>query len=144
MATYLLTWNPDEWPWQTLPQELAAFHAGTTITRKWICRNRAAGLGDRVFLLRQGVEPRGIFAAGHGASAVFDDAHHDPAKAARGERAPYIEVTLDALFGEPIVERARLLEPDLCAGNWRTRRSGILLPQDVAARLEIVWAEVVA
>lgn len=144
MATYLLTWNPDEWPWETLQEELAAFRAGAPVTRKWVCRNKAAGLGDRVFLMRQGVEPRGIFGAGRGASAVFDDAHFDTAKAAKGEEAPYIDVTLDAFFVEPIIERARLLQPDLRAGNWSTRRSGILLPEEVAARLELVWAEVVA
>ena len=35
MATYLLTWNPQKWNWETLPEELEQVRSGQLLPRKW-------------------------------------------------------------------------------------------------------------
>jgi len=145
MSTYLLTWNPDVWPWENFADELRRFRSGEEVeTCRWRCGNKGVQFGDRVFLMRQGKEPRGIMASGHATSPVYEAPHYDPEKAAKGKTAPFVDFTFDRLLdpeSEAILPRARLLEPDLVGGDWRTRQSGILLPDVVAQRLEPVWEE---
>src|SRR5438309_1786711 len=65
MRTFMLTWNP----LQERPDDLAEFVArierGKPVKDDWSTGNRKdLPIGSRVFLLRQGKEPRGIVASG--------------------------------------------------------------------------------
>ena len=65
MTTYLLTWNPSKWPWPELDDCIREIRATGHYRERWSCgRNRKIVEGDRVFLLRQGLEPRGIVGSG--------------------------------------------------------------------------------
>ncbi len=58
MNTYLLTWNPNIWPWDELEEELAAMRKQGFLNSTWSCGvTKQIKIGDRVFLLRQGKEP---------------------------------------------------------------------------------------
>ncbi|GIG30215.1 hypothetical protein [Cellulomonas marina] len=67
MRTFLLTYNPRRW--QVPADEWDALRSGTgrgeTVPGDWSTgQRRDVDPGDRLFLLRQGSEPRGIVAAG--------------------------------------------------------------------------------
>ncbi|GAC1475232.1 MAG: hypothetical protein NVSMB9_27250 [Isosphaeraceae bacterium] len=64
--TYLLTWNPKRHAWANLEAEVRATTEGRLVYRhRWSSGStKRIRRGDRLFLLRQGVEPRGIMAAG--------------------------------------------------------------------------------
>lgn len=89
MPTYLLTWNPDKWHWVDLQKCVDKVKREGSFTTTWSCGlSKGIVKGDRVFILRQGVEPRGIFGAGHAVSGVFEDPHWDEEKAAQGKTRP--------------------------------------------------------
>ena len=100
--------------------------------------------GDRLFLLRQGLEPRGIVGSGWAISDVFDDWHWEEAKRAAGQRAWCLEMDFDVLLDadrEPILPRARLNEGILGQMYWDSQSSGVLIPEAVAKQLEREWKQ---
>jgi len=65
VQTFLLTWNPDKWPWSTFNRNYDRARKQGFLDYDWSSgRSQRLRRGDRVFLLRQGVEPRGILASG--------------------------------------------------------------------------------
>jgi 5-methylcytosine-specific restriction protein A len=143
MSTYLLTWNPAKWPWDDLDECIQAVRQSGVYSDRWSCgHSRKIVEGDRVFLIRQGQEPRGIVGSGWVASPVFDDQHWDEAKQTVGKRAWYILVDFDVLLDadrEPILPRAQLNVGVLGSMHWDTQTSGIVIPNKVASRLEVEW-----
>jgi 5-methylcytosine-specific restriction protein A len=146
MKTYLLTWNPAKWPWADLAECIHQVKTVGHYREHWSCgRNRKIVEGDRLFLLRQGLEPRGVVGSGWAVSDVFDDWHWDEAKRAGGQRAWCIEMDFDALLDadrEPILPRARLNEGVLAQMYWDSHSSGVLIPQPVAEQLEHEWKRI--
>ncbi len=146
MTTYLLTWNPAKWPWDDLAECIRELKATGHYLERWSCgRNRKIVEGDRLYLLRQGLEPRGIVGSGWAASDVFDDWHWDEAKRAAGQRTWCVDVDFDVLLDaerEPILTRAQLREGVLGRMHWDSQSSGILIPDEVAKQLEVEWARI--
>jgi len=124
--TYLLTWNPTQWA-GPLGRE-----------QEWSCgRNRRIKEGDRLFLIRQGSEPRGIVAAGWATSDAYEDA--DDVLCVR----LWVESFLDAEC-EEIFPRAHLLQLNEGLAEpmkWGVQISGTRIPAAVAERLEVAWRE---
>ena len=147
MKTYLLTWNPAKWPWADLADCIRQITTSGHYQERWSCgRNRRIVEGDRVFLLRQGLEPRGIVGSGRAISDVFDDWHWDEIKRAAGQRVWCIDVEFDTLLDaehEPILLRAQLSEGMLGQMHWDPQSSGTTIPEDVAKQLEIEWATLI-
>jgi 5-methylcytosine-specific restriction protein A len=143
MSTYLLTWNPAKWPWDDLDDCIQDIQKNGIHSDRWSCgRSRKIVEGDRVFLIRQGKEPRGIVGSGWVASPVFDDQHWDDAKRAAGQRAWNILVDFDVLLDadrEPVLPRAQLNVGVLGSMHWDTQTSGIVIPDKVAKKLEVEW-----
>jgi len=77
MAAILETWNPNKWPWDDIDEMVAETASGNAVRSRWSVSNRRHGIaiGDRFFLLKQEVEPRGIVASGTISSLPFEDAH---------------------------------------------------------------------
>ena len=85
MATYLLTWNPRRFDWESLDRDLKAFRDTGVWSDRWSCGNRKnISPDDRVFLIKQGPQlPRGIFASGYVIGGVKEGPHFtDPKKSA--------------------------------------------------------------
>ncbi len=146
MTTYLLTWNPARWPWADLAECIEEVRRTGHYRERWSCgRNRKIVEGDRLFLLRQGLEPRGIVGSGWAVSDVFDDWHWDEVKRAAGQRVWCVDVDFDVLLDaerEPILTRAQLRAGILGQMHWDSQSSGILIPDEVAKRLEMEWAQI--
>lgn len=80
LATYLLAWNPRRWDWEAIDDHVQELERKGATVRRWSCANsRRIREGDRLFLIRQGEEPRGIFASGVADSNWYEDLHWDEA-----------------------------------------------------------------
>jgi 5-methylcytosine-specific restriction enzyme A len=143
MRTYLLTWNPRKCEWATLREQIVEVAGTGGSADRWSCgSNRGIGPGDRVFLLRQGEEPRGIVASGRVTGAVYRDVHWGD----EGRATNYIDLEWDELFDparDAILPREDLDHGILSRMHWNARQSGTLIPEDVAAVLEGEWERVV-
>ncbi len=140
MQTYLLTWNPKKWPWKRLDADYACASTQGFLDERWSCgRSKRIRAGDRVFLLRQGQEPRGIVASGFVTSDTPFESDHfsDP-----GRSALYVDTRFDVLLHpdrEPILPRTSLDSVALATVHWDTQLSGIIIAPDAAAELEERW-----
>jgi len=140
MRTWLVTWNPKQWPWKTFDRDCDAARKKGYLEEGWNVCSKAVAPGDRLFLHRQGVEPRGIFASGYATSDPYRAKHFsDPMKTALYVDARWYPVLHPGR--EPILSRSRLLESDLRAVHWDTHKSGIRIDPAIAVALERVWAD---
>ena len=146
VAMYLLCWNPKTWPWINLEDQVATTACGRPVDDFWSCGNtKRIRVGDRLFLLKQGVEPRGIMAAGWATSPSDDRPHWDDERRNRGERALQVDVRFDRILNpecDDIVPIDKLQEGPLASANWSTPASGIQIRRG-AEDLERLWAELV-
>jgi len=146
-ATLVVTWNPDKWnpsSWATkvYPKDVETIAAGGLVRTQWATGARNSGVepGDRVFFLRQGLQPRGVIGSGTATSRIFPDAHWD-AERADGD-ANYVMIEWDTLvLPEDCLPQAVLVEQINAGGTWSPQGSGWVLPSGVAADLEILWAQ---
>jgi 5-methylcytosine-specific restriction protein A len=146
VATYLLTWNPEKFIWDNIQDCVDALYNTGLFADRWSCGNtKRITSGDRVFFMRQRIEPRGIFASGEVISASFKDEHWDPIRASKGDLALFVMVNFDTLLNpnnESILDRNLLLSYKVTSGfNWDTQSSGVSIPDQVAAVLEIMWSK---
>jgi 5-methylcytosine-specific restriction protein A len=144
MATYLLTWNPKKWDWKNLKQNVARVkRTGSLREGDWSVGNtKSINVGDRVFNMRLGVEPRGIFGSGRATSTYFTAPHWS---GERGKKARYITMDWDTLL-DPEVDRILpidFLKSALDGMHWESQRSGISIPDDIAEQLEKHWGRLV-
>jgi hypothetical protein len=145
VTTYLLTWNPEQWPWKRLQKDILeaekyGFHADS-----WSCGvTRKIVQGDRVFLIKLGKEPpRGIMASGLVTSEdVYPGPHWNPAARKEGKSALYIDVDFDTILDpyKKIFPRERLNSSIYSRMNWEPQASGRTISDDVAEQLERDWA----
>src|SRR5215207_2249087 len=142
MSTYLLTWNPNRGTRTDLALMAHRVREEGSALVRWSCGNtRRIEAGDRVFLLRQGAEPRGIVASGTVIEPPYEEVHwnEDASKPAL-----YVDVKLDALLDPDlgdILPRELLEESPLSEMHWNARSSGTTIPAHVASALEEVWGQ---
>ena len=143
MTAYLLTWNPRRWEWPDLADLARRIRAGEALKTEWGCGNtRRIRAGDRAFFLRQGVEPRGIFASGFFSGPPTAGEHWEEDKRRRGIPLLRVQIRLDVLLDpllDPILPRFLLNAPRFGGMHWNTQVSGITIPNPVAAELEAAW-----
>lgn len=144
MSTYLLTWNPEKWQWDTLAENAAATRRGEKVAMTWSSGvTRSIRPGDRVFIVRLGSDPRGIVGSGLARSAVSETEHWNDERAAAGERSLTFDVELDALLNPEtdVVLGQKILESRLPEVRWAPQASGMGLPDDIVPTLEALWKE---
>lgn len=141
--TYLLTWNPTRWDWESLAADALQSRLGDMVEMRWSCGNtKRIVVDDRVFLIRLRSEPRGIVAAGWARSAPVLDAHWEGARAEEGEQALYVDTDFECILDVvnelplPLDELQRAL-PEF---HWTPQASGHQIPSDIASQLEATWA----
>jgi 5-methylcytosine-specific restriction protein A len=140
--TFLLTWNPKRWPWRTLETDIAAVAVGAEpVTASWSTGNtRSITVGDRLFLLKLGEEPKGLMGSGYARSAAREAPHWDEARQAAGESAWRVDLRFDRLLRPDAVLPVELLrEGPLNAVHWSPPASGFEVPPDLAPVLEALW-----
>jgi 5-methylcytosine-specific restriction protein A len=143
MATYLLTWNPKNWHWADYSQRAAAVGKGRMRQTRWSTgRISLAKRGDRFFLLRQGLEPRGIVGSGEITSEVSEDRHWS----IPGARSNYISIRFDRLI-DVEAEPDRLMSTDLLRQkvpslNTNVQGSGTPIADGLATKIERLWNQI--
>ncbi len=146
-VTWLLTWNPNNWQWENLASDRAATHDGKTVTIRWNSSNRKAAVGDKAYLARTGVAPKGIIAIGNIVTAPYEGPHWDEEKAEAGETCWYVDVAFsriqDPLANDPYLTKEDLGKITIDQQDWSPQASGIEIKQRSAGILEKLWEKVV-
>ena len=146
MNAYLLTWNPKTWPWANLEEAVRITAGGRSFFDDWSCGNtKRIQAGDRLFLMRQGVEPKGIMAAGWATSMSREGPHWDKDRRNSGETALLVDVRFDRVLNpesDEILTLDQFREGPLSTVNWDTPASGIEIKDGIEI-LERLWAELV-
>ncbi|MDW8395005.1 MAG: HNH endonuclease [Anaerolineae bacterium] len=148
MATYLLTWNPTRYghDWQSIEDCIQEIEKHGYYKDDWSCGvTKRIVPGDRVFLLKQGAEPRGIIASGWATSKVRQKPHWDLRARAEGRKALYVDVEFDVILNpaKRIFPRSRLDHGIYARMHWDVQASGRMIPDEIAEQLERDWAEFV-
>ncbi len=138
---YLLTWNPSKWPWSSLSQDLQTIDREGHFDEEWSCGvSKNIPIGARVFLMRLGVDPKGLVASGHVTTEPFQKKHWDPELAAQGKEANYVDVRFDYLADEPVIPISVLEQGPIADMDWTPQNSGITIKPYLEAWLESLWA----
>ena len=142
MNTFLLTWNPAKWPWDELADCIAKVQAGEEVADKWTTVRKEAMQGDRIFLLKQGKEPRGIMGSGKVTGPTATGLHYDTNKAAQGVQRRYLPFVFETLVAPHELLPIEILQK-ITGGpnNFEPQSSGCLLTEDVARQVEKLWSE---
>lgn len=141
MATYLVTWNPKLWFWDLDADRASIAKRGYLDDRWSVGHTKRIVPGDRLFLLRQGVEPRGIMASGYATTRSYMDEHWD---GKIGHFTLYVGMRFDAILDpdiNPILGLDLLRHGDLGNVNWKTQTSGIFIRPEAALQLEGMWSQ---
>lgn len=141
MACYLLTWNPERWDWETLDEERRAVSLGRPVPRRWSAgKTKRIKTGDRLFLLKQGVEPRGLMASGFATADVKEDSHWDSERRAHGETSLFTMVEFDRIVDpDSVLPLEQLTTGPLAQMHWHPAASGIEVPAELCPELERLW-----
>lgn len=141
MTAFLLIWSPKKWPWPELPDIAKRVATGVAVSDVWGCGFARSILpGDRVFLHRVALEPKGIFGSGYVTRAPYEVP--DPATK-RGYRL-CIDFVYDWLVDAheaPVIPREMLRTFPFSVQTWDAQSSGTVIKPIAEGALEKRWAE---
>lgn len=130
---FLLTWNPEQFTLDQYRDLLRlAEEGGKEIT--WSTGPRKEiPVGSRLFLMRLGVEPKGIVGIASSTSSVKDLPHWDPERREQGVKAHYVPLRFSRVQEQPFLPLAVLQErwPEI---EWTPQSSGVELHNPAAIR----------
>lgn len=140
MNTYLFVWNPKRWIWDTLEDDIEQLNQIGKIRHRWSSGNtKSIQIGDRIFLVKLGTEPKGIIGEGIAMTTPFFEKHWT----GENRQALYIDIDLEVLLNpdkEPILTLDILKTGDLAKQySWTPQASGITIRPDIVDELEAVW-----
>lgn len=138
---YLFGWNPIKFRWEDMDDDIEKLHTTGELIDNWsVASHKTIQPGDRAYLVRLGVEPKGIFGSGYIAS--------EPYLASRKGRIYHrINISIDVLLNplkEPILTFDILKTGNLAEQTWAPQASGISIRQHLVDELEGVWLDFLA
>ena len=149
MESWLLTWNPNYYDWNAPEDETEAISVlqghlvhDEPACMTWSCGpNKRIQKGDRLFIMRLGVEPKGLVASGYATSNVYEMPHWDPVKAAAGEWKRYVDICFDKVINSKTekILPLQMLRVISSSTRWTPICSGMHIQNSVAQALEEVW-----
>jgi hypothetical protein len=133
---FLFGWNPQKWPWADLEDDIKKLGAEGGLKEDWsAASHKAIQVGDQAYIVRLGVEPKGIFASGTITS--------EPYRAFRKGRHHFrVDITLDVLLNpekEQILTLDILKTGNLASQTWTPQASGISIKPQLVDELEGLW-----
>lgn len=141
MNTFLFTLNPKKWYWEDIDQTIALIKQTGHKSMSWsVASHKKLQPGDRAFLMRLGVEPKGIMGAGFVSSMPFLAPHWSGENKLRYKVMIDFEVLLNS-DKEPLLPLELLNQGGLENYNWTPRSSGIEIPRRYLNELEALWAD---
>lgn len=143
MNTYLLTWNPDNFAWKQLAKMASALAVGEQVFDDWNCANHHVQLDDRLFLLKQGAEPRGLMGMAYATGEVRLGRHYNPVEAKLGKKLHYVPLRFEQLLNPQtaVLLHTTILQKQLPDGpaNFTPLGSGVFVAEPIAIGLKELW-----
>ncbi len=144
MNTFLLLWNPTQYPWNELEDNVRQVKETGRLELKWSCgRTNKIQTGDRVFLLRLCVEPRGIMGSG----IVVEEPSLGEHFTDSTKEVLYVKFKVDVLLNpnnQAILTLEQLNQGTLADQHWTPQGSGISVKPELVEELETVWRDFTA
>jgi len=148
MKTFLFTWSHTShgWPYEELKKLVQRFALDGDTLEEWNCKSyRQVKTGDRVFLMKQGDDSRGLFGSGR----IVRDPYPDLRKTYKNGSHPYdVDISFDFLSDpvqcDVLISLSKLNSISKERGLWHSQFSGKEIPADVAQELENLWAKKIA
>ncbi len=137
MSVYLLTWNPKHFSTGGEGSEPGTLDYAVGEQIRWSCHSQQPKLGDTIYLIRLGVEPRGIVAKGTvSKESYLADHWSDASKEKR-----YIDFKLEGLRSscEQGLLPMMLLQGSMPDQQWSPQTSGIEIKQNYRETLADLW-----
>ncbi len=135
MSAYLYTWNPDRWNWSDQQDAIYRVNNADQYDMYWSCGNtKRIEVGDLFFLMRLGVEPKGIIGCGYVSSQPYSLPHWDEQKATEGKSALRTDLLFKALSEVPLLPLA-FLQEKYQHFTWTPQVGGVSIPDDIAQAL---------
>jgi hypothetical protein len=138
--TMILTWNPDKFWWgDGYFDAIEQTAQGEAVPVSWSTGGRKGGVskGDRVFMLRQGTQGKGMVASG----TVVSEIYQDRGWAGSGGLANYVDVLFEDVVSVEDALPTEVLKRQLPQTNWdRLQMSGTLLKTELVRLLEETWS----
>ena len=132
MSAYLYTWNPKRWHWADQAEAIYRINNGDPYDMYWSCGNtKKIAIGDTFFLMKLGVEPKGIIGCGYVSSSPYLLRHWDEEKAAEGKTALRTDLLFKSLSEEPIIPLA-VLQERFPGFKWTPEAGGLTIPDAIA------------
>lgn len=145
MNTFLLTWNPARWNWGKIQEAVATTLKGELHSERWSCNTKKIHIGDRIFLIKLGEEPRGLIASGYVTSELYASEHWDEEKRAKGIPVQRVNIDFDVVLDshqETILYMDELMQGKLSEQHWSSQTSGIKIAEDIAEIVEVRWKQI--
>ncbi len=141
MKAYLFGWNPLKWEWANLDEDIKNLAETGKYEENWsVASHKTIQPGDRAYIIRVGVEPKGIFASGFVTAAPYQVYHN-------GRLRYRINIAFDVLLNpkkESILSLDILKTGNLAAQNWTPQASGISIKPQLVDELDGVWLDFLA
>jgi len=121
---FLLTWNPEHFPLDQFRDLLIQHEEGDEGITWSTGPRKEIPVGSKLFLMRLGMEPKGIVGIAISTERVRDLPHWDPERQKRGITAHYVPLRFSRIQEEPFLPLAVLEErwPEM---DWTPQSSGI-------------------
>ena len=141
---WLVTWNKNGFEWEDYEENCEETQAGHALNLSWSCASTKPAIGDEVFLLKLGDQPRGIIGHGTVVQESYEAEHYDPERARKGDRTKYIEIEFDRLLN---YEKGKILSQEELKAScpeqyWSPQASGIEIKPEVLPALQMLWKKV--
>lgn len=135
-TSFLYNWNPGKWNWSDLQEAVYKVNNEEDYSVYWSCgtSTKKIKVGDMFYLMRLGIDPKGIVGCGYICSTPYPLPHWDEEKRAKGETALRTDIIFKVLSASPIVSLEDLTEryPEY---NWTPRKGGVTIPDEIATEL---------
>ena len=139
METFLMIWNPKGNDfWDKSEEEFVEKKGVVPISWSYGKNCRKIIKGSRVFFMRVGIPPKGIFGSGWVTSKEPDEVDHWRDKS---KTAWHVDIKCDVFKKEPILPLDYLTTtiPFSRFKNWTPRGSAVRIDSDIAKALEREW-----
>lgn len=137
---YLFTWDTRQYAFNDLESRIEELLKQHSTVFSWSTGNqRDIKPGARVLLLREGAEG-GLVGVGEVQGAVTEAPHWDPAKAKEGLKSQIVDVRWTALSRQPFLHFPALGQQTGNFNIWQSQ-GGLLLPPDLAQKVEEIWPQ---
>lgn len=142
---WLITWNPANWTWDNYEEWCVDTKNGIAHEIAWTCASKQPMIGDEVFLIKTGAQPRGIMAHGYVSTEAYEAPHYDPDKVAEGVTSNHIDVEFDWIQNyenEPMLMQDSLKEK-YPQQQWSPMGSGIEIKEPILTMVKEEWQKLI-